>query len=118
MILDEDDKLFLHRIHSICRVDKSTILQVLEGILVTCDKEIYAGTDEVTIPGICKLKVDYHDKVEGNKGVLTEVILEAIPKKALISEINCISEGEETACEKKFKQEIKDRFKLTLGLEG
>lgn len=116
-LLDEDDKLFLDRICSVSRLDKSVVIEVLNSILNVAVVEIYAERNEITIPMICKLKIDYHDVVQGGKGVLTQVDLEATAKKGLISEINCISEGEETTTQKYFKEDIKNKFRMTVELE-
>lgn len=114
---DEEDELFLNRICSVSRLDKNVIVEVLNSILMVINVEIYAERNRAVIPGICALDIEYHDKVKGNKGVLTEVLLEASPKKALINEINCISEGEETTTERYFKEAIKDKFKTIVGVE-
>ena len=115
---DEDDKLFLNRICSVSRLEKSVVEEVLNAILIVTNLEIYAERNKVTIPGICELSIDYFDNVKGNKGVITQVNLDAKPKKALINEINCISEGSHTTTAKSFKQEVYDRFRLTVGVDA
>lgn len=114
---DEDDKNFLNRICSVSRLDKSVVEEVLNSILIVTNLEIYGERNKVTIPGICELSIDYCDEVKGNKGVVTKVTLEAKPKKALVNEINCISEGAHTTTGKSFKQDIYDRFRQTVGVD-
>jgi hypothetical protein len=121
-MLDEEEELYLNRIANVSRLDKATVLEVLRSILIICDKEIYStvntsNTGTIVIPMICKLDISYQDVNDGNRGVLADVKLRATAKKTLISEINCISEGEETTVQKTFKKHIKDAFKETVGLE-
>jgi len=117
-IFDEEDKIALNELHSISRLDTKVVVEVIRALIQSAIKSTYAGTNEFTIPGIAKIKFEYHDKVEGTRGVRTEVILEAIPKKALISEINLISEGSETSDLRQIKEEIRDSFRMTVGVDG
>ncbi len=117
MILDENDKRFLNIIQAISRLDQTIILEVFRSTLQAAVKEIYAGTNELTIPGVCSLKISYYDQVKNAKGMTLHVDLEAEPKRALVAEISSILEGNETPDLRKIKEEIKDKFKLTVDVE-
>lgn len=127
MILDDDDKRAIKIISSISLFDEKTITTVFRAVMQMAGIEIRAKKDLdendenkkcfITIPGVCKLYIDYYDSVKGNKGVITEVELEAEAKRALIAEINAVSGGEETPDLRKIKSEISDAFKISLDLE-
>lgn len=127
MILDDDDRRALKVISSISRYDEKTIIEMFRAVMQMAVIEIlrkksYDEDDidkecSITIPGVCKLKMDYYDSVKDNKGFITEVEFEAKPKKAIVAEINAFLEGEDTPDLRKMKAEIKDQFKVTVGLE-
>lgn len=123
MILDDDDKKALNTIASIARMDVKSVSEVFRATLQTAVKEVYAegkntsdGKIHFTIPGVCKLTAEIYDDHKG-KYCVTKIDLEAVPKKALVAEINSINLGEETPDTKRIKEEIKDTFKMQLDVE-
>jgi hypothetical protein len=114
---DDQDERFLGIISAISRLEKKVVVEVFRATIQAAIKEIYAGNNKLVIPFICKLDIEYHDVIKNSKGHQAEVTLEATPQKALIAEINLISEGEETKDFQKIKEEINDHFRITLELE-
>lgn len=113
MVLQEEEKIDLDLICSICRCDKATVQEVLRAVLQAMTIRVYAEKGELIIPYICKLSLDYNDRAT-SRGIVTDVTLEATPMKSLIQEVSAISEGVEPPSKKKFKESMKDGFNLIL----
>lgn len=115
-IITNEEKLFLEKISAISRIDKATVIQVLQSLLMITNIEVFSNKNEIIIPYICKLKVDYQDRIT-SKGIITDVNLQAQPNRALINEISCIAEGEETPTKKYFKANLKKHLLKQYDLE-
>lgn len=117
MIMDDEDKRYIKIISAIARKDDKEIIEVFRATLQAAVKEIHAGNNELVIPGVCKLKIDYYESPKNAKGYTLNVNLEAEARRALIAEIAAIQDGEETPDLRRIKEEIKDTFKLTVDIE-
>jgi len=115
-VLTDKEKLYVDRIAAISRKDKSAVIDVLMACLVSGTIELLSGRDEISIPFLCDLKIDYKD-VEIKTGRITEVNLEAKPCRALVEEIIAISEGDELPSERFFKAGITKKFRALLDIE-
>lgn len=115
-LLTEKETLYIERIAAISCKDKSAVIDVLRACLISGTIELLSGKNEISIPFICDLKIDYKDK-HTKQGLITEVELQATPNQALVREVIAISDGEETPTEAYFKKGIQSKLKQLLNVE-
>jgi hypothetical protein len=123
--LSEEEKLAFDKIKAISRRDPKFLKDVFICLLKMVTLETYKSLDNsfvFYIPYLCGIKASYQDKIkytaEGNiKGQYVDIKLEAIPSESFISEIQAMSEGEETPSERYIKKQIIEKFAQLLDIE-
>lgn len=119
MVLQKEDREFIDKISAVSKHDKTVIMEVMRSLVYCATLEIHKSVEEpdyipqITIPFIADIKIIYSDTVT-SKGLVTDVTLEATPKRALIMEIIDVYEGETTVSEKSIWKQIKAKFNRIL----
>ena len=113
MKLTLPEKNFIENITAISALDKKSVKTFFRSLLMACTMAVYSDENEIIIPYLCKLKINYTDNhtKRGNKPI---VKITAEPCDELIAEIKAISEGGEPPSKKYLKQEIMEELKNKL----
>jgi hypothetical protein len=111
-----EEKEFLQKIKAISRKDESTLMDVFISLIHCMTIAVYKEQNEIIIPFLCKLKLEYFDEAT-SKGTVTKIVLNAEPSEFLKQEISAISEGEDTPSLKYIKKKIFGKFKQYLDLD-
>ena len=112
MKLSKEERNFLENITAISALDKKSVRTFFRTLLVASTMSIFTGENEIYIPYLCKLKIDY--KVEGNE---LKVNISADPSIELIDEIKSIVNDESPPSKKYFQKEIFEKLKNILEIE-
>ncbi len=116
MKLTLEEKNFIENIVAISALDKKSVKNFFRSLLMASTMAIYADENEIVIPYLCKIKIDYHD-VTTSTGTKPKVTLTAEPCDELIEEITAISEGNQPPSKKYIKKEISEELKNQLEIE-
>jgi hypothetical protein len=113
MKLTLEEKNFLENIVAISALDRKTVKTLFRSLLIAVSMSVYADENEIIIPYLCKLKIDYND-YSTNKGTKVKVNIDAEPCIELIEEIKAISEGNHPPSKKYLKKEISEEIRNQL----
>ena len=114
--LNDEEKDILEKISSISTRDKTIVKDVFKALLKTIVYKLYMDDNEIHIPYIGSLKIEYHDKlVHDHVEVVTD--LTCTPSESLMAEIRAISEGNITPTKEYIKKRITKKFEELLEIE-
>ena len=129
MKLSPDEQLAFDKIKAISRRDLKFLKDVFISLLKMITLETYAATTQndtgfvFHIPYLCTFKANYTNRIkytaEGNqKGMDTNIVIEAIPSESFIAEIKALVDGEITPSERYIERQIVNKIASCLEIEN
>jgi hypothetical protein len=124
--LSPDEQLAFEKIKAISRRDPKFLKDIFISLLKMVTLETYAAQNDNSfvfhIPYLCQFKATYINKIkytaEGNqKGMDTDIQIEAIPSESFIAEIKALVDGDVTPSERYIEKQIVGKVASILEIE-
>jgi len=111
-----EEKIAFKKICSISTKDKTTVRDVLFAILTYAGMEAFKEDNEIIIPYLCKLKLNYKEIIN-EKGIESIIDVEGEPSSLLLKEFACIKNDEKPFTKKYFEKQNRLHFKNLLKIK-
>lgn len=113
MKLSKEEKNFLENITAISALDKKSVRTFFRSLLVASTMSVFTDENEIYIPYLCKLNINYDVDENGNLNIK----IDAEPSIELTEEIKSIVNNDSPPSKKYFQKEIFEKLKNILEIE-